>query len=96
MPVQRPQYLGFADDLWPCQKYKADVLLIGAPSERVIAPSPQGATGVGDDESSGKSLAGAAKAERDDDDDADTANDARSREELDGSFMEMSQVANRA
>lgn len=50
-------------------------------------PSLQCAPGVGDDDSSGKSPAGAAKAEREEDDDADTANDARSREELDGSFM---------
>jgi len=75
---------------------KADVLPIGAPCERVIAPSLQCATGVGDDESSGKSPVGAAKAERDDDDDADTANDGRSREELDGGLMKMSQMVNSA
>jgi hypothetical protein len=58
------------------------------PTERTTALSLQCATGLGDDESSGGSPAGAAKAERDDDDDeSDTASDATSREELDGSFM---------
>ena len=65
---------------------KGDALLIGAPSERVTAPSLQGATGSGDDESDVESPVGAAKAERDEEDEA-TANDARSKEELDGSFM---------
>jgi len=77
-------------------KKKADVLAIGAPCEQVTAPSLQCVTGVGDDDSSGKSPVGVAKAERDDDDDADTANDARGREELDGSLMKMSQVVNSA
>lgn len=66
---------------------KADALPVGAPSERVTVPSVPCATGLGDDESSGESPTGAAKAERDDDDEADTASDARSREELDGSLM---------
>ena len=47
-------------------------------------------TGAGDDESSGQSPVGAARAESDDDDD-DMANDARRSEELEGNFM-MTQV----
>ena len=43
-------------------------------------------TGSGDDESDVESPVGAAKAERDEEDEA-PANDARSKEELDGSFM---------
>jgi hypothetical protein len=66
---------------------RADAMPIGAPSERVTAPSLQGTTELDGDESSGISPAGAARAERDDEDEADTANDARSREELDGSLM---------
>lgn len=69
---------------------KLDMPPIGAPSERVTAPSLQGAG------TSGESPTGAANAESDDDDDADTANDARSKEELDGSFMTMYEVANSA
>src|ERR1700677_3456037 len=65
----------------------ADALPICAPSERVTGPSLQGATELDDDESSGISPAGAARAERDDEDEADTANDARSRQELDGSLI---------
>jgi hypothetical protein len=61
---------------------KADALTKGAPTERTTA------TGLGDDEPSGKLPAGAAKVERDDDDDdSNTASDAMSREELDGSLM---------
>ena len=58
------------------------------PTWRDIAPSDgQGAAGfVVDDDESPVSPAGAAKAERDDEE-AVTANVARSREELDGSFM---------
>ncbi len=74
-------------------KKKGDVLPIGVPYERVTAPS-QGAVGAGDDDASGTSPAGAAKAERDDDDETDTVNDVRSREELDGSLMMVVQVAN--
>jgi hypothetical protein len=57
-----------------------------SPTGRDIEPSVgQGAAGFGDDESP-VSPAGAARAEREDEE-AVTANDARSREELDGSFM---------
>lgn len=48
--------------------------------------SPPCGTGAGDDESSGQSPVGAARAESDDDDD-DMANDARRSEELEGNFM---------
>lgn len=71
-----------------CVRNKAGCAVdrIDAPSGRDIAPSDgQGAAGFGDDESP-VSPAGAAKAERDDEE-AVTANDARRREELDGSFM---------
>jgi hypothetical protein len=43
-------------------------------------------TGAGDDESSGQSPVGAARAESDDDDD-DMASDARRSEELEGNLM---------
>lgn len=65
---------------------KADAPTKGAPTERTTVLSLQCATGLGDDESSGRSPVGAAKAERDDDE-SDTASDAASREELDGSLM---------
>ena len=48
-----------------------------------IAESSRGGTDAVDDESSGQSPVGAARAESDDDD----ANDARRREELDGNLM---------
>jgi len=67
----------------PCRR--SNERACGAPLSLPV----QGATapGLGDDESSGRSAAGAANAERDDDDESDTASDARSREELGGSLM---------